>query len=1714
MGNGSKTGGSGQLGENGGAGSAKPLEGGTQSTNNRGGVGGNNQKSEGATEKPLTPPTHKNEKKKAAPLTNNEQKKVDDFAKKMTGKGVNLIDKAEDLPKSEGTAYRAIKDGYKVMGWFNIKTGQVYIYTPNARNYNEVMKTLLHEFVSHKGLRDMLGAKKFDELCRNVWKMMPYEQRLQYAVYVTKNIAIGSRKMQAYIKNLSLYESAALLGNEQVQLAAADEYMAHFAEKGITEQNRSLWKTITDAIRDLLRKIGFDVPLRDSDIARLLYESKNRLTQDMSLEEMTNTITNLNGTNSIGGQVGNRTQNATRFSIYENQDIAKLNDQFNADIERYIRNETPRGFRFELGHPSAYLISAGFPNLPITLRSALLARKAGDNKHPFEASEIRDLVKAIQKPIAIFNYSKDNMRNLIVDTVHNGKHFLIGVTLGYKSGELEVNSVSGMFPKESHEWIKWIQDGKAIRIDQKEKVQDLINSLRTNPAESERIGLNLDLAAKIVQNFENPKLPEDTGIRFSISDDESLEFHKVIDQMFDDAQFNNGQHQRERYNIGKTPEWMKKVGITGEEFSLSFKNIKVHRGKDVDHDLTREEWHALPSALKNPFVVTRYKGADDRFRLYVNIYHNGKPIAVGVDVKRVNQGKGKPMLDVNSIKTVFAHSGEIGISEVLVAYDERITPEQEALLHGLNFREYPTIQELSAAKVGTNFETTKENGENLSNNNTRFSIAEAEQILSDGSSHQSKRYNPNPDIRFSITKRNEVTIDNLLAKNKNITPNEVAAFKRFVDEYPPVAQLAMARWYGLESVRLPADKPLVDNALKICNKTKKDPMSYTSPGEICEEYRKQHIEENAPKRELLKPEAYPEVFTNKVDYGNGIVVYDVENSKRGQQAVRDLMNDHLGKTVSPWCLLYANNNGELTEHAWEMWQYYDRTQKKIALYNGQIVSFCASELESSQWWDLSDASHGEAIPIEGKIPNDKMGRSSMLEFDTETKESTPVGSMYLGNKKEGKYYKWDLNGDLSAEENYKHEKLDGECRYWDNGQLSFIQSYKNGQTSRSVKFYLNGDGAINWDITYIDGKKRSEKRWFSNGQLSLEKYYKDGLTEGLCRTWYKNGQLENEWNCKANKLDGPYRTWYENGQLDTEKHYKDNKDDGLFRRWYRNGQLHSERNYINDCVEGVEKGWHENGQLWYEGNYKKGHRDGLFKEWDEEGQLLSETEYKNGYPVSSIRFSISNDERQGELSQEELHERVRTYDENNGTELGRFVDFIERGRSLNEGEKSHFKVAVAGDLLQQYGIKGNIYTSTRTINPNYHSNNADHGLTSSEWLEAMESINNPLAITSYRGLQDNYRVYTYAIKNGKSICLGMEVKRNGNGVEISNIEEYADIRTAFGRDIENAINNERILYPEGSNAVETIRRNFAQSSEGHNSLLYEQNSVYAAKVGTNFETTKENGENLSENNNTRFSISSYAPETDNTLTETARQEMQTIHDEAIANGTYMKAPNGKSTHLNESQWLQVRTQAFKEWFGDWELAAKANAIQALQAIKATPHSMSRKELESVYKNLPSVTKGNTTISFYGNTFGKNYRENGLFAKAVPVLDKVLDNAVLAYRETDNRAGELRKDGTVHKPHRNIESYDNYIGKVELDGKEYYVRFTVANEKGESGVHSQFVSNVELYNNSTKNASGLDLTLQSRLVLDGITDAKLQQFFESAKSAEQNCSKADSTSKCN
>lgn len=82
----------------------------------------------------------------------------------------------------------------------------------------------------------------------------------------------------------------------------------------------------------------------------------------------------------------------------------------------------------------------------------------------------------------------------------------------------------------------------------------------------------------------------------------------------------------------------------------------------------------------------------------------------------------------------------------------------------------------------------------------------------------------------------------------------------------------------------------------------------------------------------------------------------------------------------------------------------------------------------------------------------------------------------------------------------------------------------------------------------------------------------------------------------------------------------------------------------------------------------------------------------------------------------------------------------------------------------------------------------------------------------------------------------------------------------------------------------------------------------------------------------RLGIGEYAPVNEN-MSQVAEEgaaeytsEEQEIIDRAKADGTYMKASNGQPTKLTPKQWVQVRTLAFKRWFGDWETLFKKNFL--------------------------------------------------------------------------------------------------------------------------------------------------------------------------------------------
>ena len=186
-----------------------------------------------------------------------------------------------------------------------------------------------------------------------------------------------------------------------------------------------------------------------------------------------------------------------------------------------------------------------------------------------------------------------------------------------------------------------------------------------------------------------------------------------------------------------------------------------------------------------------------------------------------------------------------------------------------------------------------------------------------------------------------------------------------------------------------------------------------------------------------------------------------------------------------------------------------------------------------------------------------------------------------------------------------------------------------------------------------------------------------------------------------------------------------------------------------------------------------------------------------------------------------------------------------------------------------------------------------------------------------------------------------------------------------------------------------------------------------------------------------------------------------------------------------------------------EAKRRADTIESLSPISITKNTKTKEELNEDYKNLPKVNKEGKVIEFYNSAFKKIYKEGGLFAQIVPQLDDILRQSVFAYSENDNLGGVVRPDGTMHKAHPNISRFYNYVGKVKIDGKDYYVRTTVKEEmSGQTGTHSYMVTDVALYDNTTGSLS-LPITTRARVTHSGIVDAKLKQFFDFANGKIKN-----------
>lgn len=292
--------------------------------------------------------------------------------------------------------------------------------------------------------------------------------------------------------------------------------------------------------------------------------------------------------------------------------------------------------------------------------------------------------------------------------------------------------------------------------------------------------------------------------------------------------------------------------------------------------------------------------------------------------------------------------------------------------------------------------------------------------------------------RLSELPRNvEGTILAWFKNNDNVESSNYAEILNYIHSNfkDNNTKLAAGWWLSRNSIRLEEDDYKVVRATQLIKNNKDDFMKYDNPMAAIIKY-----EKSAKKSEYINPKDVSTLTLSESFSEYGVEIYDVEESEESRQNLRKILNSHLGKRTSPWCLLQGDNEGNLTEDSKRYWRNYSTVQRQVAFKNGKIISFKSSNKSMNEWWDLQDISHTNSILLyrETQIPEDDKGRTANILLDMNNK------NLMYGNIK--RYYQknnvafhetwYDLTNIKSTqEEGLNHSKVE---EYDKNGTLIYF----------------------------------------------------------------------------------------------------------------------------------------------------------------------------------------------------------------------------------------------------------------------------------------------------------------------------------------------------------------------------------------------------------------------------------------------------------------------------------------------------------------------------------------------------------------------------------------------------------------------------------------------------------------------------------------------------
>ena len=182
----------------------------------------------------------------------NGRRRVEELGQRL-GVKVTIVDDMSEQER-EGMS----KKKRRAKGWYDVRTGEVFINLGNHRTVSDIEATFLHEVVAHKGLRRLFGDE-FDKFLHNVYYNVDASIREEINRLMAKNNWDYREATEEYLAKLA----------QQMNFERPEKYL-------------KAWEQVARMFRQLLQKMGLGngMNLKDSDLQGILFESYHNMEKE------------------------------------------------------------------------------------------------------------------------------------------------------------------------------------------------------------------------------------------------------------------------------------------------------------------------------------------------------------------------------------------------------------------------------------------------------------------------------------------------------------------------------------------------------------------------------------------------------------------------------------------------------------------------------------------------------------------------------------------------------------------------------------------------------------------------------------------------------------------------------------------------------------------------------------------------------------------------------------------------------------------------------------------------------------------------------------------------------------------------------------------------------------------------------------------------------------------------------------------------------------------------------------------------------------------------------------------------------------------------------------------------------------------------------------------------------------------------------------------